>query len=124
MYARPSNPVMRKLTAPSAAGLKLPMNPPTTASNNAEIWNQTRLASQSAWARLLAMSTVDVATFKAHAEELVAKAIAGEATVIEQNGKRAVLLPCEGAAPDFELDPQTDELLRQRVQAPGREVSA
>jgi len=25
--------------------------------------------------------------------------------VIEQNGKRAVLLPCEGVAPDFELDP-------------------
>ena len=70
------------------------------------------------------MSTVDLATFKAHAEELVAKAIAGEATVIEQNGKRAVLLPCEGAAPDFELDPQTDELLRQRAQAPGGEPTA
>ena len=65
------------------------------------------------------MSTVDLATFKAHAEELVAKAIAGEATVIEQNGKRAVLLPCEGLAPDFELDPQTGELLRQGIQAPG-----
>jgi antitoxin (DNA-binding transcriptional repressor) of toxin-antitoxin stability system len=65
------------------------------------------------------MSTVDVATLKAHAEQLVAKAIAGEATLIEQNGKRAVLMPCEGAAPDFELDPETDRLLRQRVQAPG-----
>ena len=70
------------------------------------------------------MSTVDVATLKARADELIAKAIAGEATIIEQNGKRAVLLPCEGAAPDFELDPQTDELLRQRVQAPGGEPTA
>ncbi len=42
------------------------------------------------------MSTVDVATLKARAEEFIAKAIAGEATVIEQDGKRAVLLPCEG----------------------------
>jgi hypothetical protein len=50
------------------------------------------------------MSTVDVATLKAHAEEFIAEAIAGEATVIEQNGKRAVWLPCEGVAPDFELD--------------------
>jgi len=41
---------------------------------------------------------------KARAEEFVAKAIAGEATLIEQNGKRAVLLPCQGIAPDFELD--------------------
>ena len=32
--------------------------------------------------------------------ELIAKAIAGEPTVIEQNGKRAVLLPCEGLSPD------------------------
>ena len=67
------------------------------------------------------MSTVDVATLKAHAEEFVAKAIAGEATLIEQNGKRAVLLPCEGAAPDFELDPATDRLLRERIQASGSE---
>jgi hypothetical protein len=67
------------------------------------------------------MSTVDVPTLKAHAEELIAKAIAGEATVIEQNGKRAVLLPCEGVAPDFELDRATDGLLRERMQAPGRE---
>ena len=70
------------------------------------------------------MSTVDVATLKERAEELIAKAIAGEATVIEQNGKRAVLLPCDGAAPDLELDPGTDKLLRQRVQAPGREPTA
>jgi hypothetical protein len=67
------------------------------------------------------MSTVDVATLKAHAEQLVAKAIAGEATLIEQNGKRAVLMRCEGPAPDFQLDPETDRLLRQRAQAPGSE---
>lgn len=67
------------------------------------------------------MSTVDVATLKARAEELIAKAIAGEATVIEQNGKRAVLMPCEGLAPDFELDPKTDRLLQDRMKAPGRE---
>jgi hypothetical protein len=67
------------------------------------------------------MSTVDVATLKARAEELVAKAIAGEATLIEQNGKRAVLLPCEGAAPDLELAPETDRLLSERMRAPGRE---
>jgi hypothetical protein len=67
------------------------------------------------------MSTVDVATLKARAEEFVAKAIAGEATLIEQNGKRAVLMPCEGVAPDFELDPETDRLLRQRMQASGSE---
>ena len=70
------------------------------------------------------MSTVDVATLKACAEELIAKAIAGEGTVIEQNGKRAVLLPCEGAAPDFTRDPETDELLRARAQAPGCESTA
>ena len=70
------------------------------------------------------MSTVDVATLKAHAEEFIAKAIAGEATVIEQNGKRAVLLPCEGSAPDFELDSETDQLLRERAEAPGREPTA
>lgn len=70
------------------------------------------------------MSTVDVATLKARAEELIAKAIAGEATVIEQNGKRAVLLPCEGLAPDFDVDPVTDQLLRERLQAPGSEPTA
>ena len=70
------------------------------------------------------MSTVDVPTLKARAEELIAKAIAGEATVIEQNGKRAVLLPCEGVAPDFELDRETDQLLRERAQVPGREPTA
>ena len=67
------------------------------------------------------MSTVDVAIFKAHVDELIAKAIAGEATVIEQNGKRAVLLPCDGPTPDFEQYPETDKLLRGRVQALGRE---
>ena len=70
------------------------------------------------------MSSVDVATLKANAEELVAKAIAGEATVIEQNGKRAVLMPCDGMVPDFELDPATDLLLRERADAPGREPTA
>lgn len=70
------------------------------------------------------MSTVDVATLKARAEELIAKAIAGEATVIEQNGKRAVLMPCEGDAPDFELDPETDRLLQQRIKAPGRKSTS
>jgi hypothetical protein len=70
------------------------------------------------------MSTVDVATLKARAEEFVAKAIAGEATLIEQDGKRAVLLPCEGMAPDFKLEPETDRLLRERMRASGREAAA
>lgn len=70
------------------------------------------------------MSTADVATFKAHADELIAKAIRGEATVIEQNGKRTVLLPCEGTIPDFERDPEVDGLLRERAQAPGQEPTA
>jgi hypothetical protein len=70
------------------------------------------------------MSTVDVPTLKARAEELIAKAIAGEATVIEQNGKRAVLLPCEGVVPDFELDRTMDGLLRERAQAAGREPTS
>jgi PHD/YefM family antitoxin component YafN of YafNO toxin-antitoxin module len=67
------------------------------------------------------MSTVDVATLKANAEEIIEKAIAGEATIIEQNGKRAVLLPCEGTAPDFEVDRETDQRLRERTLAPGAE---
>ncbi|GEM_PF-3297817 len=79
------------------------------------------LGMQGSMSYCVRMSTVDVATLKANAEELIAKAIAGEATVIEQNGKRAVLLPCEGVAPDFELDRETDQLLRTRIQAPGRE---
>jgi hypothetical protein len=70
------------------------------------------------------MSTVDVATLKAHAEELIAKAIAGEGTVIEQNGQRAVLLPCEGLGPDLEVDPNTDQILRDRAHAPGGEPCA
>lgn len=67
------------------------------------------------------MSTVDVATLKARAEELIAKAIAGEPTVIEQNGKRAVLMPCEGVSPDFAVDPQTDGLLSERAKTAGQE---
>lgn len=70
------------------------------------------------------MSTVDVPTLKACAEELIAKAIAGEATIIEQNGQRAVLLPCAGVVPDFEMDPSLDRLLSERAQTPGREPTA
>lgn len=70
------------------------------------------------------MSIVDVAILKARAEELIAKAIAGEATIIEQNGKRAALLPCQGLVPDFEVDPVTDQLLRERMQAPENEPAA
>jgi antitoxin (DNA-binding transcriptional repressor) of toxin-antitoxin stability system len=70
------------------------------------------------------MSTVDVATLKARAEELVAKAIAGEGTVIEQDGKRVVLLPCEGVLPDLAVDPATDQLLRERAEAPGEEPTS
>ena len=65
------------------------------------------------------MSAVDVETFKKHAEEFVVKAIAGEATIIERHGKRAVLMPC-----DSEQYPQIDGLLKERVNAPGKEVSA
>jgi len=83
-----------------------------------------RLAALWGSGRLFSMSTVDVATFKARADELIAKAIAGEATVIEQDGKRAVLLLCEGSVPDFERDPETDRLLRQRAQSSGREPTA
>ena len=70
------------------------------------------------------VSTVDVATFKARADELIAKAIAGEATVIEKDGERVVLLRCEGTSPDFAQDPETDHLLRDRAQAAGREPAA
>ena len=70
------------------------------------------------------MSTVDVETFKAHADELIAKAMSGEATLIEQNGKRAVLLPCEGVKPDFQLHSETDQLLRERAQAASTEPTA
>ena len=70
------------------------------------------------------MSTVDVATLKQRAEELIARAIAGEPTVIEQNGRHAVLLACEGAAPDLELEPDTDRLLQKRMEASGREPTA
>ncbi len=70
------------------------------------------------------MSTVDVAIFKKHADELIAKAIAGEATVIEQGGKRAVLVPCEGNLPDFAENPELDMLLRERTQASGGEPTS
>lgn len=70
------------------------------------------------------MSTVDVATFKEHADELIDKAIAGEATIIERNGRRAVLLPCEETSADFELYPKTNRLLQERLKAPGREPTA
>jgi antitoxin (DNA-binding transcriptional repressor) of toxin-antitoxin stability system len=69
------------------------------------------------------MAAVNVATLKEHAEELFAKAIAGEPTIIEQNGKRAVLVPCPEAAPDFELYPEVDALLRQRLNEPTREMT-
>jgi hypothetical protein len=67
------------------------------------------------------MSAVNVATFKAHAEEFVAKAIAGQVTVIEQNGKRAILLPCAEGEPDAELYPEINSLLADRVQSEGAE---
>lgn len=66
------------------------------------------------------MSTVDVKTLKARAEELFARAVSGEGTVIEQDGRRAVLLPCEGEAPDLAVNPELDRLLRERLQTPGR----
>ena len=69
------------------------------------------------------MAAINVATFKEHAEEFFAKAVAGEATVIEQNGKRAVLVPCPEAAPDFELYPEIDALLQQRLKEPSREMT-
>ena len=75
-------------------------------------------------AKFLKMSTADVATFKAHADELIVKAIAVEATVIEHNGKHAILLPCEGTIPDSKLDPEADRLLQDRARAPGPEPAA
>ena len=66
------------------------------------------------------METVDVATLKEQAEELFAKAVAGEATIIEQDGKRAVLLPCNEDVPDFILYPKLDALLQERCKLPGR----
>jgi hypothetical protein len=65
------------------------------------------------------MSAIDVETFKKHAEEFVVKAIGGEATIIERNGRRAVLMPC-----DSEKFPQTDALLKERLNAPGKEADA
>jgi hypothetical protein len=67
------------------------------------------------------MITVDAATFKAKAEELLTKALQGDVTIIDKDGKRAVLMPCEGTQPDFQLSPEVDRLLVERLQAPGRE---
>ena len=70
------------------------------------------------------MSTVDMATFKANVDELVTKALDGEVTVISQNGKRAVLMPCEGEAPDFQQSPVLDRLLQERLLSEGAEPTA
>jgi len=70
------------------------------------------------------MSTVDMATFKANVDELVTKALDGEVTVISQNGKRAVLMPCEGEAPDFQQSPALDRLLQERLLSEGAEPTA
>ena len=67
------------------------------------------------------MSTVDAATFKAKAEELLAKALQGDVTIIDKDGKRAVLMPCQGSVPDFQLYPEIDRLLLERLQARGVE---
>jgi len=67
------------------------------------------------------MSTVDAATFKAKADELLAKALNGDITVIDENGKRAVLMPCTGPAPDFQLYPEIDRLLKERLESSGQE---
>jgi PHD/YefM family antitoxin component YafN of YafNO toxin-antitoxin module len=67
------------------------------------------------------MSAIDVETFKSRADEFIAKAIAGEPTVIEQKGKRAVILACEEDVPDFEAYPEIDALLRKRLEAPESE---
>ena len=64
------------------------------------------------------MSAIDVETFKKHAEEFVVKAIGGEATIIERNGRRAVLMPC-----DSEQFPQTDALLKERLNTQGKEAT-
>ena len=65
------------------------------------------------------MSAIDVETFKQNPEEFVVKAIAGEATIIERGGRRAVLMPC-----DSEQYPETDALLKERFNAQGREETA
>jgi hypothetical protein len=67
------------------------------------------------------MSAVDVETFKNRADEFIAKAIAGEPTIVEQDGKRAVLLPCDTGVPDFEAYPAIDTLLTERIRAKGSE---
>ena len=70
------------------------------------------------------MSTVDLATFKANVDALVSKALEGEVTVIDQNGKCAVLMPCEGSVPDLQRFPQLDRVLQERLQAQGAEPTA
>jgi hypothetical protein len=69
------------------------------------------------------MSAIDVATLKEHAEEFFAKAVAGEATLIEQNGKRAVLVPCDEGQPDFDLYPQLNALVQKRLREPAKEAT-
>ena len=63
---------------------------------------------------------MDAATFKANAAEFLAKALDGNVTIIDQGGKRAVLMKCDGV-PDVELFPNTDKLLAQRLAAEGGE---
>lgn len=70
------------------------------------------------------MSMIDVETLRNRADELVAKAISGEPTVIEQNGRRAILLACEGDSFDFESNASLDRLLRQRISEDGAEPRA
>jgi hypothetical protein len=73
--------------------------------------------------KLPLMASIDLATLKKDAEELFAKAVAGQATVIEQNGKRAVLVPWDASVPDFELFSEVDSLLRERLNAEAREAT-
>ena len=65
----------------------------------------------------MGVSKVDGATFKEKAGELLTKVLAGDITIIDHNGKRAVLMPYSGPAPDFQLYPETDKLLRERLEA-------
>jgi hypothetical protein len=67
------------------------------------------------------MPSIDVAALKEHAEELFAKAAAGKATMIEQNGQRALLVPCNDATPDFELYPEVDALISERLKGSAHE---
>jgi hypothetical protein len=69
------------------------------------------------------METVNLATLKEKAEQLFARAIAGEPTIIEQDGKRTLLLCCPGAIPDFVLYPQLNALIEERIHEPAREAT-